>query len=439
MSFYNFIVERLILSAGDALLNTTFVQELHHWRRLDQLKPYTIAQIQEDRLAKLLQYASSSIPFYQNLGISPNKDYRKWLQSFPVMHKTLIKKHLPNLINGTSKSLICEKSSGSSGIQGEVYMTRKEQFAAIAAQTHLWEWAGYQLGASIFQLGMTTDRGFIKKFKDILLRTEYQQAFRINKEEASLVLNKFINKQAFMGGYASGLFTYACLAEEMNIRPAFKAVISWGDKMFPHYREKIEQQFNTRVFDTYGATEGFIIAGQCEYASYHILTPNIYLELLDDKGEEVKPGELGHVVVTRLDAFAMPLIRYYLGDLAIKKAPEEKCKCGRPYPMLEKIVGRDTDIVKTRTGKHLIVHFFTGIFEHITEIRQFRVIQDSLDGIIIEYIPEKSFVDGVLNSLNAKIMEHIHEPFKVYFREVKSIPDTPSGKPQIIVSNLPKL
>lgn len=439
MSFYNFIVERLILSAGDALLNTTFVQELRQWRRLDQLNPYTIAQLQEDKLSKLLQYASSSIPFYQNLGISPNKDVRKWLQSFPVMRKNLIRDHLPELIKGNLENLVCEKSSGSSGIQGEVYMTRKEQFAALAAQTHLWKWAGYQLGESILQLGITPDRSFIKMFKDILLRTEYQQAFRINKEEAFLVLNKFINKQAFMGGYASGLFTYACLAEEMGIRPVFKSVISWGDKMFPHYREKIEQQFNTKVFDTYGATEGFIIAGQCEFGNYHILTPNIYIELLDDKGKEVKPGELGHVVVTRLDAFAMPLIRYYLGDLAIKKAPEEKCKCGRPYPMLQKIVGRDTDIVKTHNGKHLIVHFFTGIFEHIPEISQFRIIQDSLDGIIIEYIPGKSFVDGVLNSLNSKIMEHINEPFIVYFREVNSIPDTPSGKPQIIVSNLPKL
>lgn len=439
MSFYNFIVERLILAAGDALLNTTFVQELRQWRRLDQLNPYTIAQLQEDKLSKLLQYASSSIPFYQNLGISPNKDVRKWLQSFPVIRKNLIRDHLPELIKGNPENLVCEKSSGSSGIQGEVYMTRKEQFAAIAAQTHLWEWAGYHMGNPLLQLGMTPHRKGIKGIKDKILQTTYQQAFIIDEAEAGRTLRHFSLTYGFFGGYASGLYAYACLAERLGIEVRFKGVISWGDKMFDHYRKKIEEVFSAVVFDIYGTTEGFVISGQCSHGNHHILTPHVYLELLDEKGTEVAPGEIGQVVVTRLDAFAMPLIRYYLGDLAIKASPSERCACGRPYPILKKIIGRNTDIVYTPSGKYLIVHFFTGIFEHIPEIRQFRVVQHVLEGIEIEYIPDKGFHSAIMEYIEQRIINFIQEPFTISFSEVKHIPSTPSGKPQIIQSYIPKL
>ena len=79
---------------------------------------------------------------------------------------------------------------------------------------------------------------------------------------------------------------------------------------------------NPTIAEVYGTTEGFMIAGLCENGNHHILTPHVYLELLDKDGNEVAPGELGYVVVTRLDAFSFPLIRYYLGDLAIKETEE---------------------------------------------------------------------------------------------------------------------
>jgi len=86
----------------------------------------------------------------------------------------------------------------------------------------------------------------------------------------------------------------------------------------------------------YGTTEGFVISATCENGNHHQLTPQTYVELLDKNGNEVKAGEIGYVVVTRLDAFSFPLIRYYLGDLAIKADENKKCTCGRAFPMLKK-------------------------------------------------------------------------------------------------------
>lgn len=437
---FPWIAENIFLSLGDTLLGTNFVRELKNWRKLESYNREEITHLQNRRLEELLTHTVKNIPFYKHLETTlSNKEVIDWIKQFPVMKKADIKANLTLLTNTDFSTLVVEKSSGSSGIQGEVYMTRQEQYNAIAAQTFFWEWAGYQLGQPMLQLGMTINRSGIKGLKDKLLRTNYQQAFNINKEEVSKVLLKFNGRQqVFFGGYASGLYSYAMLAEQLGISDVrFKSVISWGDKMFPHYKKKIESQFNTKVFDTYGCTEGFMIAGQCATGNYHILTPHVYLEILDEYGNEVPPGELGYVVVTRLDAYAMPLIRYYLGDLAIKEDPSKTCACGKPFPILRQVIGRDTDIIRTRSGKSLIVHFFTGIFEHIEAIQQFRVVQDNLDSITIEYIPNSIvFQASILSTLEKIIQNKLEERFTVLFKEVKHIPNTSSGKPQIILSTV---
>jgi phenylacetate-CoA ligase len=207
--------------------------------------------------------------------------------------------------------------------------------------------------------------------------------------------------------------------------------------MFPHFRRLIETQFNTKVYDTYGSTEGFVIAGQCSEGNYHVFTPQVFVELLDEHGREVAAGEMGYVVATRLDAFAMPLIRYYLGDIAVKGDPAERCRCGRALPLLKQIIGRDTDVVITPLGKRLIVHFFTGIFEHVAEIRQFRVVQKSTDHFIIEYVPDETkFTPAILEDVTRTMRQRANEPIDVRYREVAEIPSSPSGKPQIVQSFL---
>jgi len=238
-------------------------------------------------------------------------------------------------------------------------------------------------------------------------------------------------------GYGSSLYAYAKYAQEKGINDiTFKSAISWGDKMFPHYRKCIEEQFHTTVFDCYGACEGTMIAAECEYHNYHIMTPHVFIEILDNEGREVSPGEMGEIMVTRLDNFLMPLVRYRIGDLAVKADPQKECQCGRHLPLLEKIIGRDTDLVYTPKGKTLIVHFFTGILEHIEEIRQFQVVQHTIDDIEIRVIPAENFTTDCFENIKREILSKANEKFNLRFSSVSKIDPSPSGKPQIVVSKL---
>lgn len=434
---YSSLLETVLLPLGDVLIGSQVMRQLRAWRRIQELPESKILEMQREKLAVMLKHAVTTIPYYSKIPVQSG-DPEEWLRSFPILRKGDIKGRWEQFINPNAKGLIAYESSGSSGIQGKVYLDKTAQSVIRAIMMLWWEWAGYKLGNSVLQTGMTPNRGLLKGIKDRLLRTEYMVAFNLSDDTMLRHLAKAESKgYDHLAGYASSLYLLGETAKKQDMRIHFDSVISWGDKMFAHYRRSIERTFQTRVYDTYACNEGLMIAAQKDHDFYYQMAPHTYLELLDAEGHPVPDGELGHVVVTNLDNFAMPLIRYYVGDLAVRLPRQrypEKRELG--FPLLERIIGRDTDIVRTPSGKFLIVHFFTGIFEFYPEIRQFRVVQTSLDYFTIEYIRENTFTEAILDEIRVRIYEHLGENVHINFVEVDHIPSTPSGKPQIISSEI---
>ena len=436
---YTSLLEKLILPLGDRALRTAFVHHLQESRHFDTLTSLELARLQQDRLAQTLRHATRRSPYYRALWsyderISPQEN----LSALPVLTKALLRRNTDRIFTMPRHKLTALASSGSSGMRSVVYLAPDELAMTQARQTRWWEWSGYRLGSKILQTGMTPQRGPVKKLKDIFLRTLYVPAFALSREEIAAVLARARRHGIrYLFGYASSLYVFAEVAEQFRTNLRLDAIVSWGDKLFPHYRTKMERAFDARVFETYGCAEGLMIAAQSDLEYLYIMTPNVYLELLDAHGDAVPDGTMGHVVVTSLTARSFPLIRYRLGDLAIR-LPQDRypARRGLNYPLLQKVVGRDTDIVRTPTGKSLVVHSFTGVFEHFSEIRQFCVIQSVIDGIVIQYVPAENFTREVLATIRSRLEEFIQEPFRIEFEEVAVIPPTNSGKPQIVISRI---
>lgn len=430
---YTQLLERAVLPAGDLVLHTEFMRTLRMWRRIQHLPARDLQVLQDTNLNHLLTHATSRVPYYRSLGVQPAGDPHEWLRRFPILTKKELRSEGHRLCATGVENLVECASSGSSGIQSTIWMTPAEMSRSQAIQTLWWEWAGYRLGNRLLQTGMTPDRGKVKAIKDLLLRTTYVTAFGLTDQEMVAVLERGRRRPwDHFGGYASSLDAFARAAAAHGVNDiAFESVISWGDKMFDHYRGRIESQFTTTVHDTYGTTEGFCVAAQCRSSEYYVMTPHVVLELLDDCWEPVKPGSIGRVVVTRLDATAMPLIRYYLGDLAM--APAEPIEReGRPaLPQLERIIGRDTDTIRTKGGRVLTVHTFTGVFEFASSIEQFSIVPED-DGLLVEYIPAEGFESQVIEEVGNRLNAVVGEVIPMRWSAVDHIPDTPSGKPQII-------
>ena len=437
---YQKFLENILLPIGDLLNNSSYIDQLKYWRKVDTYSENELLELQHKNLKKTLINAVNSVPFYKKIQLKGN-DPVEWLKEFPILTKDNLRYNNIQLINENyqANDLIKYSSSGSSGIQSAVYMNKEEQSIIRGILTHWWEWSGYRIGKSIVQTGMTLDRSLVKSLKDFFFRTYYLNAFSLSESQLNELCEKLNNtNKHFLSGYASSLNVIAEFVLKNNYNIKLQSVISLGDKMFDNYRRNIENAFNCKVFDTYGSNEGLMIAAQKDLDYLYILSPHVYIEIVDDKNNSVPDGEIGNILVTRLDADAMPLIRYKLGDLGIL-LPKSKYPKVRElnYPLLQQIVGRDTDVVKLPSGKKLIVHSFTGIFEFIPEIKQFKVIQNVIEEITILYIKDLHFKEETLEKITQELQKHIQDKnFNIHYIEVTNIEPTKSGKPQIIESNL---
>jgi phenylacetate-CoA ligase len=403
------------------------------------LKENDLIKLQDERLFQLLNYAKSNSPYYADLfsDLEINRaNVKEIISKTPILDKATLNLNIDRIVTKNKKKLLKQASSGSTGYRTIVYWTKLEQKLNRATQVLWWHWAGYEWNMPILQTGITPKRGVVKRFKDFLLNTYYLQAFNHNKDEIDDAIKwaSSQKKSIFLAGYASSLNVIANFFGHSSF---FQSAVSWGDKLFEHYRMNISEKFGCKIYETYGSAEGLMIAAQKDLPYMYIMSTHVYLEVLDEFYQPVKDGEMGHVYITNLNGFGTPLIRYKIGDLAIKLPLEEYPENRElALPLLKKIIGRDTDVVKTQNGKILVVHSFTGYFEHIDSVLQFQIIQNTLTEITIKIIVNESFNLSIKRDIEGGIMAIIQDDMLINMEIVNAIEPSPSGKPQIIISRI---
>lgn len=440
-SIKSWIIENVFLVAGDMLLGTSTIRFLKEHRKVAKLSSDELTTLQLKKLNTILEHATQTCKaykFYDKRFTCPVN----WLKTFPILtKKETALSHLDYISSSYELSkLIRYESSGSTGQRSVVYMDKKEQALIRAILILWWEWNGYYFGRPLLQTGMSPNRGIVKRIKDFLLATEYMVAFNLTDDEIVRKLEKVKHKRnMFLFGYASSLYEIAKTARKHNLANRFDLVMSQGDKLFNHYELEIEKAFKCKVVEDYGLNEGFMVGQKVDLPYFYIYSPTVYVEILDEHGEPVPDGEMGRIVLTKLDGYAMPLIRYDTGDLGVM-LPKERYPTNPKFsfPLLEKVIGRNTDIIKTADGKSLIVHTFTGIFEFYSEIEQFQVVQNIENQIQINYLPATSFKPEILYVIENDIREKTKSNIGIKWNQVSSIQASASGKPQIIVNNLIK-
>lgn len=430
---YNAFLKNILLPLASLFFSGNYSRYLKEWKSYDALSSEELEVLQQKKLSEMIKYALEHVPYYQDLNLSEASK----IKDFPVLSKQLLRVNNDALISQKFQKEQLKKnhSSGSSGVQSVSYMTADHTFFLRALQTHWWSWGGFSPGDPLLQAGMSLERGFVKKLKDFFFRVTYMNAFQLTDENIKMSLSRVKGKNPkHLTGYPSALNEIASYAIKNDKTMPFSSVISYGDKLFDGFRKNFKDAFgNPTIINTYGCAEGYYIGCTADLPFYYIMSPHVYLEVVDDNGMPVPDGEMGHILVTGLTNFAMPLIRYKLGDLGVLLPKESYPKNSRfNYPILQTIIGRETDVIKTPNGNTLIVHSFTGILEYYPEIVQFKIIQESAKNITIEYrsdtVLSNKTKNEILDKLNALAENSMHFQFK----KMNRITPTGSGKPQIM-------
>jgi len=215
----------------------------------------------------------------------------------------------------------------------------------------------------------------------------------------------------------------------------FRAIRSSAETLRPHQRECIERVFCSPVYNFYGSREVNNLAAECpEHRRLHLISTWRYVEIVDRQGCRVPDGQPGLVAVTDLSNFAMPFVRYLNEDVA--RLSPEPCPCGRSSPVLEELLGRSSDLIRTREGEMIHGEFFTHLFYGRNDVRQFQIRQTAAGRLVVRYVPNAETAHEFMRDVQRKIRERMGEGTGVDVFPCEQIPVPPSGKHRFTICEL---
>jgi phenylacetate-CoA ligase len=190
----------------------------------------------------------------------------------------------------------------------------------------------------------------------------------------------------------------------------------------------IESGFGTSVRNWYGCHETGLIAWQCgQTGLLHVAVHNVALEVLRE-GRPAEPGESGEAVVTSLSHFAMPFIRYRLGDV-VTRGPDP-CPCGAPFPTLLAVEGRTWETIALANGRVIHPVQINRIVQHagMRWVGQYQLVQAAPDAVALRIAPRATPEADELALIHGALDDLAGPGIHVEIRLEAEIEPEPSGK-----------
>ncbi len=359
---------------------------------LDEVQEMTrdeLLEFQDMKLRRLIHHCRENVPFY-----------REWFQGRDFPADTLVReseawKELPVLrkediqtdgnlliaINAQRGKMYKNATGGSTGEPLEFWQDENYRRHNLIDRCRSYDMCGWHPGDRVAYLwGAELDTaehvGFRGVISDRLIHNRvFINTFRLEEQEMATYVDMLSRcAPEFVIGYASSLDLFADAINNSGITIAPKAVQSSADMLGSKARTRIEQAFNAPVFDRYGCRECGIIAHECEFhTGLHIFSNTHVVQILNDDWSPAEPGEMGNIVVTNLNNYAMPFVRYVVGDVGA--AAEGECACGRVLPRIGQLGGRTTATIRLPSGRVMHGEYFSHLFYALEGIKRFQVIQ----------------------------------------------------------------
>lgn len=418
-----------------------------YFNRLLESQWYSVAELEQlvnSRLAAILQHAFKNVPFYRKWirkGSITSHDVLdlKYLRALPIVSKEQLRERPSDFIaeNFPTSKLIKISTSGTTGKTLGISVDYDSRRHGYAFFSRLKEWAGINS-----MLPSVTFAGRMIVRPDTITPPfwRYNRAmnnylfssYHLSPQNLPYYVDALLKiRPNFIDSYPSSIYIIAKYMQENGLHGVYpRAIITSSETLLAHQRELIETVFRCRVYDQYGSAEQVVFISQCEKGTYHVHPEFGIVEFLRDDGSPAKPGEMARLICTGFTNLAMPLIRYDIGDTAILS--EERCLCGRNFPVIEKLVGRTDDILVTPDGRR--IGRLDPVFKGLTSVKEAQIVQVAIDKVIVRVVPGGTFVESDRRAIMDELSKRLGPFVEIGIETVLEIPRTNAGKFRAVVS-----
>ncbi|HYE35632.1 phenylacetate--CoA ligase family protein [Methylocaldum sp.] len=445
------LVKHIFYPVHERLVNRPTFTHLAELEKTQWLSREAIERLQMEKLHALLHTANAHSPWHAERIRASAIDLATHrtltfddLRRLPTMNKADASANRERIVwRDIPGGAFRYNTGGSSGQPLIFYFGRKRQAADAASRMRARRWWKVEIGdPEIFLWGAPVELNktdLVKKIRDRLFNQLLLNAFDMSESRMSdylRIIQSF--NPACIYGYASSLSLLASYAKSQNRIPKLrrlKVVCTTGEPLFPEQRALIEEVFDKPVSNEYGCRDGGLIALESPQGQMLVNSETLIVEILDDKGMPVAPGEIGEVVVTNLCSDAQPFIRYRTGDMA--RQADDSCSEKRGLHVISEIMGRTTDFVVRPDGT--IMHALAVIYvlRAIEGVHEFKIVQPSTNRMDVMVVPNSTWRESAKDEIVKQLQNRMGRDVTIEINMVDKIAPEASGKYRYVISHVP--
>jgi phenylacetate-CoA ligase len=415
-------------------------------KRSQWLAPQSLQALQFRQLDALARHAYATVPYYRMRwrGLyepGAGLNHERWAR-LPVVTRRVLQDHFDDLHSTEPPkphgAAVESRTSGSTGQPVRTLKTALVElwWRALTLREHRWQHRDLsgKLAAIRHKVTDSEAHGW-GAATDPVLQTGTSATLDMTADVERQL--DWLARQApdYLLTYPSNLAELARRSLERGLRFArLREVRTLGETLDEDTRELVRSAWGVPVTDAYSSDELGYMALQCPGREvYHAQSESVFLEVLDEGGAPCRPGSVGRVVATALHNFAMPLVRYDIGDYAEAGPP---CECGRGLPVLSRILGRVRNTLVLRDGRRYWPTFGSRGLGGIAPVRQHQFVQTDFDVIEARLVTVRPLTPGEEAALRAHVLSRLPAPFELRFAYVGEIARSASGKFEDFMSDV---
>lgn len=214
----------------------------------------------------------------------------------------------------------------------------------------------------------------------------------------------------------TALARYAIENKRQDLRP--EIALTLGSLVTDEIREIVMEGLGTKIVDRYSSEETGYIALQCpKHNHFHVVSAVTHVEIVDDDNKPCPIGTPGRVLLTTSQSYAMPLVRYEIGDMAEWGEP---CDCGITLPVIKRLWGRTRHLITTPDGKRTYARIYARDFEDIEGLLAYRFVLHQ-NQVVVAQLKVKEQSTALAAAVTEKVQRALSYPFPVQIRYVDQI------------------
>ncbi len=426
------------------------IEKMKFVESLDTMTSSELESYQQDRLSDLLVHAAETVPYYRDVleeadvVVDGAVDLSNFTQILPLT-KSVIRDQGERLHSSNPNSGVYINTSG--GTTGEPVEFLQDDVTlewGNANRRYYHEMAGRELGKPWIKLwgserDLVDERASIKdRISDVLLNRHYLSSYRMGETDMRdhvAAINEI--EPADIEAYVESIYELSKFIRDNDLEVhSPNAILSTAGTLTEPIREVIEDAFKTPVLNKYGSREVGTAACECpEQEGLHVFSHTHYVEIVDDDGQPVEPGEEGKLAITSLTNYTMPLIRYEIGDMAVKS--ETDCSCELPFPTIESVTGRVTDHFVTTEGELVYPGYLRKQLYHEPWVKKYQIRQTETDRVVYRIVLEGGEPDWeAIDRIESKTQSLLGKETSVDFKYMDRIEPSESGKFRYTISDI---